>query len=322
MSSNALTVVDDSAMAAIEQVVCTGDLKDLTAQQKVVWYRARCEAVGLDYRTTPFQYVMLNGKMQLYATKTATEQISQARRISTRILSREVIDGVYVVTCQASMPDGVLTESTGAVSLEGLRGENKANALMKAETKAKRRAVLSLTGLGAMDETEVETIPEARLLSATAMHDPSAAQRPAETRPAAQPRPAATVKPAAQKPAASGKTLAGTVNDAAEMCPTCHAPSGKKHASTCTRPAEQTPTPAAELYAASDDEPIEAELMSTPEATAPAEAPGDDDPILELQDRRIQSLCATLKRPGLKTFGMTVKEADTTIAALEAEAMR
>ena len=33
---------------------------------------------------------------------------------------------------------------------------------MKAETKAKRRATLSICGLGMLDETEIETIPDAR----------------------------------------------------------------------------------------------------------------------------------------------------------------
>jgi hypothetical protein len=37
-----------------------------------------------------------------------------------------------------------------------------ANALMKAETKAKRRVTLSIAGLGWLDETELETIPQAR----------------------------------------------------------------------------------------------------------------------------------------------------------------
>ena len=55
-----------------------------------------------------------------------------------------------------------LQTSIGAVSIKGLQGENLANALMKAETKAKRRVTLSLAGLGWLDETEnvaVEHVP-------------------------------------------------------------------------------------------------------------------------------------------------------------------
>ena len=60
-----------------------------------------------------------------------------------------------------SLPDGRYTESIGAVNIANLRGEALANALMKCETKAKRRATLDLLGLGMLDETETDSIPGA-----------------------------------------------------------------------------------------------------------------------------------------------------------------
>jgi len=60
------------------------------------------------------------------------------------------------------MPDGRFTDSIGAVNITGLKGDNLANAMMKSETKAKRRATLDLLGLGILDETETETIPMAQ----------------------------------------------------------------------------------------------------------------------------------------------------------------
>ena len=47
----------------------------------------------------------------------------------------------------------------GNMPLRSLKGDALANALMKAETKAKRRVTLSIAGLGWLDETELETIP-------------------------------------------------------------------------------------------------------------------------------------------------------------------
>ena len=77
-----------------------------------------------------------------------------------------MLDDIVIVPCIArinklsiGLPNR-MTESTGAVSIAGLKGEAKANAMMKAETKAKRRAVLSLVGLSMLDSTEVETIPD------------------------------------------------------------------------------------------------------------------------------------------------------------------
>ncbi|MGE5594790.1 MAG: hypothetical protein ACM3S1_01995 [Hyphomicrobiales bacterium] len=57
--------------------------------------------------------------------------------------------------------DGRTDESVGAVSVKGLQGENLANALMKAETKATRRVTLSVAGLGWLDETEVASVQDA-----------------------------------------------------------------------------------------------------------------------------------------------------------------
>jgi hypothetical protein len=42
-----------------------------------------------------------------------------------------------------------------------IKGEIRANLILKAITKAKRRATLSICGLGFLDETEVEDIPAA-----------------------------------------------------------------------------------------------------------------------------------------------------------------
>jgi hypothetical protein len=54
-----------------------------------------------------------------------------------------------------------MDSSIGAVSVDGLKGDDLANAMMKAETKSKRRVTLSICGLGMLDETEIETIKEA-----------------------------------------------------------------------------------------------------------------------------------------------------------------
>ncbi len=123
-----------------------------------------CQSVGLNPLTKPFEYITLNGKMVLYARKDATDQLRDTRKVSITRLERERIDGVYVVTAYAQALDGRTDSSMGAVNIEGLKGDSLANALMKAETKAKRRVTLSICGLGMLDETETElsTIPDAR----------------------------------------------------------------------------------------------------------------------------------------------------------------
>jgi hypothetical protein len=103
----------------------------------------------------------LNGKLVLYPKKDATEQLRRRDNVSLRITAREIHDDILVVTARAWTTSGREDESTGAVSLVGLKGEARANAVMKAETKAKRRVTLSICGLGWVDESELETIPSA-----------------------------------------------------------------------------------------------------------------------------------------------------------------
>jgi hypothetical protein len=66
------------------------------------------------------------------------------------------------VTARATDRAGRSDESIGAVAIGGLKGDALCNALMKAETKAKRRATLAIVGLSFLDESEVETVQGAR----------------------------------------------------------------------------------------------------------------------------------------------------------------
>ena len=168
MASQALTHQETSS--AIERVLIGGDLKDLKTEERVSYYSRVCESLGLNPLTQPFAYLSLSGKLTLYARKDAAEQLRSVRNISLRILSREVIDGMYVVTCEASTPSGRTDTSTGVIDCAKLQGEVKANAMMKCETKAKRRVTLSICGLGLMDETEVDSVAGARKVSVEDAH--------------------------------------------------------------------------------------------------------------------------------------------------------
>lgn len=159
MTTDLQPTVDAST---VERVLLHGDLQKLSPAQKISYYRAVCESVGLNPLTQPFQYLVLNGKEILYARREATEQLRRLHAVSVTITARELVDEMYVVTARATLPDGRCDENIGAVSLATLKGESRANAMMKAETKAKRRVTLAICGLGMLDETEVETIPEAR----------------------------------------------------------------------------------------------------------------------------------------------------------------
>jgi hypothetical protein len=148
--------------AEIEQAVMTGDLSDLTTEQRADYYHRVCESLGLNPLTKPFEFLTLNGKLRLYALRDCTDQLRRIHGISIYITNREKMGDIYIVTARAKDRTGREDESTGAVAIGNLKGDALANALMKAETKAKRRVTLSIAGLGWLDETELETIPQGR----------------------------------------------------------------------------------------------------------------------------------------------------------------
>ncbi len=150
---------------ALQKLVLGGDLSQLDKQQKVDYYIYRCKAAGLDPATKPFDLLKLSGKEVLYATKECSAQISQRDKLSATVVSDGQIGDIYRVVARCTGPDGRCTDDMGCVTIKGLSGDALCNAMMKATTKAKRRAILTHAGLGMLDESELETIPrtEARV---------------------------------------------------------------------------------------------------------------------------------------------------------------
>ena len=153
---------ESEELSIIEKVVVQGDLSPLNAQQRVLYYKKICESVGLNPYTKPFDYLMLNGKLILYAKKDCAEQLRKLNGVSITSLEDKLVDDIYIVTAKATTKDGRSDQSKGAVVIGHLKGEQKANAIMKAETKAKRRVTLSISGIGFCDESEVDSIPNAK----------------------------------------------------------------------------------------------------------------------------------------------------------------
>lgn len=158
--TTALTEKPAADLSVIEQVLMQGDLAPLKPAERVAYYDKVCETLGLNKYTKPFEYIILNGKLRLYATRDCTDQLRKRDKISVRGITTQQVGDVYIVTAVVETPEGRTDTSTGAVPLKGKVGDDLANALMKAETKAKRRATLSICGLGWLDETELETIKD------------------------------------------------------------------------------------------------------------------------------------------------------------------
>lgn len=203
----------------LEQVVLQGDLARLAPAQRLAYYQAVCRSLGLNPLTRPFEYLHLGGRLVLYARRDCADQLRRLHRISVTIVAARREDELFIVTARATTPDGRTDEATGVVTVQGLRGEALANALMRAETKAKRRVTLSICGLGWLDESEVSAVPAARPVRVDhetgEVLDVAAPPAPAPTAPPAgdgggspapsePPAPAAAAPPRADDQAARG----------------------------------------------------------------------------------------------------------------------
>lgn len=156
--------MDAAASAKLaESLVMKGDISGLTPRERVQYYLHTCTELGLNPNAQPFAFLKLNGKEVMYPTRGATDQLARIHQVN-----REIIDGPRVMdlggtkllyaVCRATLRDGRIETATAAVPIPS-GAEPIANAVMKVETKARRRATLAILGLALLDESEMDTIP-------------------------------------------------------------------------------------------------------------------------------------------------------------------
>jgi hypothetical protein len=171
-NNQTLSVIENSSSERNKEImpklILHNDLSILTNLEKCNYIHLLCQSMGLNVMTQPFKLLKLPNKgkyvEQLYMTKDGTEQLRKVHGVSIVKLERELIGDIYMVTAYAEMTNGKKDASTGAVAIKGLNGDALANAYMKAETKSKRRATLSICGLGMLDESEIDTIKDAQII--------------------------------------------------------------------------------------------------------------------------------------------------------------
>ena len=171
---------------AVEKCLIVGDLSPLTVDQRLEYYRALCKSLGLNPLTRPFEYIVFTnrddedipefqnqqqpqGKMVLYARADCCAQLRKIHKVGIRPRARRYRDGdFYNVEVDLFTLDGRTDTAIGIVPLRKwkrlsnqrtlveLTGRELANAMMKAETKAKRRGTLSICGLHMLEESELD----------------------------------------------------------------------------------------------------------------------------------------------------------------------
>lgn len=160
----------DLSNRVLDNALVLNDLLGLTIEERRQYYVHVCQTLGLNPYTKPLKYIMLEGKLTLYACKDATDQLRKINGISLEIVERSVKQSgngeLIIVHVRAKDNTGRVDEDIGVVAVDKSKDKKNddliaANSMMKAVTKAKRRVTLSISGLGFLDETEVEDIPSA-----------------------------------------------------------------------------------------------------------------------------------------------------------------
>lgn len=172
-------------ISPLEQILIRGDLSALSIEQRESYVKQLCEALGLNILLRPFDYLVTREKgvekVALYANKSCSEQLARLHGISLEILDQRIENHLCITTVKGIDKTGRINTDIGVVPVSKADGtwrtepdgrkkfipngkfiplspDEMANARMKSVTKGKRRVVLSLGGLGMLDESEIETM--------------------------------------------------------------------------------------------------------------------------------------------------------------------
>jgi len=163
MSNQEITPANQAEIVA---KIVRGSVEDLTPQEMLQYYKAQCDAIGLNPLLRPLYFLRTHkdAPVTLYMGKEGAMQLQALHKVSTEITEEKQFEVgnrlFYQVRTRATLPDGTTHENMGVVQLNG-DGRNVENDMLKCVTKSHRRAILAITGNGALDETEIETIPGA-----------------------------------------------------------------------------------------------------------------------------------------------------------------
>jgi hypothetical protein len=161
----------------IEQSLIGGNLVNLSPEERVSLYMATCKSLRLNHLTNPFCYILVadwendTEKLILYAAKNCTDQLRQIHGVAVipNSLRQWREDGMLKASVSVTTRNGRTDSDIGVIPLKRwskkkrevyeLTGAALANAEMHVVTKAKRRATLSVCGLGGIvDESELDTM--------------------------------------------------------------------------------------------------------------------------------------------------------------------
>jgi hypothetical protein len=162
---------DDFTDEQINDIIQQGDVGSLEPAKRSRFLYRLAEKLKLNPFSRPFDLINVkkpdgSKKLIIYANKSCADQIRERDKLDVEcVYSGPLMIGdtadetIYVFHVKITDPETKRTGfNVGAVPIVGTAGEDRSNAVMKAWTKAERRATLAFSGLGFPDESEVQSI--------------------------------------------------------------------------------------------------------------------------------------------------------------------
>ena len=143
----------EDAASALAHVLGTGDLYQLSNEQRVAHYLNLCRSVGANPLSRPYQWIEFKDGdnppiLTLYFKPSAAAQVLRNNHITVDYPRKEIVGELFVWEAHGRAPDGREGSGTKYVSLTNrygkLTGKYLANAIMSAETGALRRLALNM----------------------------------------------------------------------------------------------------------------------------------------------------------------------------------
>lgn len=162
---------EDFTDEQINDIVQSGDVGSLDPNQRSRFLYRLAEKLQLNPFSRPFDLIHVkkgdgSKKLIIYANKSCADQIRERDELNIEpvyygplMIGDTPDETIYVFHVKISNKDGSRVGfNVGAVPIVGTDGDDRSNAIMRAWTKAERRATLAFTGLGFPDESEVSSI--------------------------------------------------------------------------------------------------------------------------------------------------------------------
>ena len=150
-------------------ILARGNIASLSEADRTRYILALCDALGLDPRFKPIDLIPgQGGALVPYLNRGATDALARRDKVQRITVVQPKVVAIGSVECvlcvsRATMPDGRYEERVATSLLR-----DHANAFMKVETKAYRRATIAVLGIGMLDESELDGIRGADAIADTA----------------------------------------------------------------------------------------------------------------------------------------------------------